>query len=71
VVKIATFMKKKLSINIEETTIKEVEDVVSEGSFRNNSHLIELAVKKLLSEIKSGIVKTITNQEGSNGKGLY
>ena len=51
-VKIATSMKKKLSISIDEETIEEVQKVVSNGSFRSNSHLIELAVDKLLKEIK-------------------
>lgn len=46
-------MKKKLSISINEETIKEVQRVVSEGSFRSNSHLIELAVDKLLKEIEN------------------
>lgn len=46
-------MKRKLSISIEEETIGRVQQLVGTGSFRNNSHLIELAVNKLLNEIKN------------------
>ena len=56
-VKIATFMKKKVSVSIEEKTIKKVSDIVGEGLFRNNSHLIELAVNRLLGELKSGFIE--------------
>lgn len=46
-------MKKKLSISIDEGTIGMVQNIVSEGSFRNNSHFIELAVNKMLKEMKN------------------
>lgn len=45
-------MKRKLSISIEESTVKQVQDIVETGSFRNNSHFIELAVNKLLKEVE-------------------
>ncbi len=45
-------MKIKASISIEEETIKQVEERMSEGIFRNKSHFIELAVEKLLQEVR-------------------
>ena len=45
-------MKKKISISIEENTIKKVSDVVKQGTFRSNSHFIELAVVKFLEKEK-------------------
>ena len=48
-------MKKKLSISIEEETIIELEEYVSEGTFRNKSHLIELAIDKFLENQKNGL----------------
>jgi len=48
-------MKKKLSISIEEETITELEEYVSEGTFRNKSHLIELAIDKFLEKQKNGL----------------
>ena len=48
-------MKKKLSISIEEETITELEEHVSEGTFRNKSHLIELAIDKFLENQKNGL----------------
>ncbi|MDP2947662.1 MAG: hypothetical protein Q8N88_06120 [Nanoarchaeota archaeon] len=45
-------MKQKISVSIEEKTIGKIKEIVSKGSFRNNSHLIEFAINKLL-EIKN------------------
>ena len=41
-------MKQKLSITVEEETIKVVEHRIKEGLFRNKSHLIEYALNKFL-----------------------
>ena len=43
-------MKQKVSISIEEETIKKVDKRLDSASFRNRSHFIEFAVKKLLGE---------------------
>ena len=48
-------MKKKLSISIDSETITNLEKYVDEGTFRNKSHLIELAVNKFLENKKNGI----------------
>jgi metal-responsive CopG/Arc/MetJ family transcriptional regulator len=48
-------MKKKLSISIEENTILELDDYVKDGTFRNKSHLIELAIDKFLEKKKNGL----------------
>jgi len=41
-------MKVKISVSIEQATNAEVESKLAEGLYRNKSHLIEYAVKKLL-----------------------
>ncbi len=41
-------MKLKISISIEEQTLKQVENEVAKGVFRNKSHFIELATRKEL-----------------------
>jgi Arc/MetJ-type ribon-helix-helix transcriptional regulator len=46
-------MKKKVSISIEERTIIELEDYVSEGSFRSKSHVVEFAINKFIKEKKN------------------
>lgn len=43
-------MKIKVSISMEDKTMKEVEDRIKDGAFRNKSHFIELATRKLLKE---------------------
>ena len=43
-------MKRKMSITVEIEAIKKVESYVSEGSFRNKSHVIEFALNKLIKE---------------------
>ena len=45
-----TNMKIKVSVSMEENTIKEVEQKVKNGIFRNKSHFIELATQKMLTE---------------------
>jgi len=45
-------MKQKISISIEQETLRQVQDAVETGVYRNNSHLIEMAVNKLLEERK-------------------
>ena len=42
-------MKTKISISIDEDTLKQLEDVLrQEEIFRNKSHIIEYSVKKFL-----------------------
>ncbi|MFC1722754.1 hypothetical protein ACFL0V_01315 [Nanoarchaeota archaeon] len=43
-------MKKKLSITIDAETVSLIESRLSDGLFRNRSHIIEYAVKRLLEE---------------------
>jgi len=47
-------MKRKLSVTVENGTVSEMEKLVIDGRFRNKSHLIEFAVKKLMKENKNG-----------------
>jgi len=46
-------MKSKLSITLDEETLLEIQRQLHSGKFRNKSHLIEYAVKKLL-EVQNG-----------------
>jgi Arc/MetJ-type ribon-helix-helix transcriptional regulator len=43
-------MKAKLSITIDENTVLDILETLRNGKFRNKSHFIEYAVKKLLEE---------------------
>ena len=45
-------MKKKLSITVDEEKVEEIEKIVSEGRFRNKSHIIEYALNSYLKTIK-------------------
>ena len=45
-------MKQKLSISIEEKVLKQVEDFLDDGTFRNKSHLIEFALNKFMNEVR-------------------
>lgn len=50
-------MKTKISISIDEETLKEIDAKLKEDLYRNKSHFIELAAKKYLQELvgKDGI----------------
>jgi len=43
-------MKEKVSISLNEETIKDVDKRLADGRFRNRSHFIEYAVKKMLGD---------------------
>ena len=43
-------MKHKLSVTIDEEIVDEILKVLSSGKFRNKSHVVEYAVKRLLEE---------------------
>ena len=45
-------MKQKLSITMEEETIKLIDEILKEGRFRNKSHLIEYSLNQFLKEEK-------------------
>ncbi|MBS3089935.1 hypothetical protein J4461_03595 [Candidatus Pacearchaeota archaeon] len=47
-------MKQKLSITVDEKTIKMLDDALKEGLFRNKSHVVEFSLNKILKEIKNG-----------------
>jgi Arc/MetJ-type ribon-helix-helix transcriptional regulator len=46
-------MKQKLSITIEEDTIKLLEKLLKEGKYRSKSHIMEYSLNKFLKEIKN------------------
>ncbi len=46
-------MKIKVSVSMEEDTIKAVEELVKEDRFRNKSHFIEFATKRYLEDSKN------------------
>ena len=43
-------MKQKVSIAMDEELLQAIEQIVSEGRFRNRSHIIEYALKTYLRE---------------------
>jgi len=45
-------MKQKLSITMNNEAVHDIEQSIGTGKFRNKSHFIEYAVKKLLEEEK-------------------
>ena len=59
-------MKYKLSVTLDEKLLQDLDRILSSGKYRNKSHAVEFAVKKLL---KSGQSSTddITSWEQKNG----
>lgn len=45
-------MKHKTSITLDTETLLSMRELVRDGSFRNKSHVMEFAVKKLIEERK-------------------
>jgi len=43
-------MKQKISVTVEEKTLKLVEEIIKTGIFRNKSHAVEFGLNKLLKE---------------------
>jgi len=46
-------MKHKLSVSLDERLVQELDRILSTGKYRNKSHAVEFAVRKLL-EAKNG-----------------
>jgi len=44
-------MKIKVSVSMEDSTLKKVEDALKVNLFRNKSHFIEVATEKYLKEV--------------------
>jgi len=43
-------MKQKISVTIDEETIKLIEELLKDTQFRNRSHIIEHSLKKFMEE---------------------
>lgn len=51
---LASKMKYKLSVSLDEKLAQEVAKALSNGKFRNRSHLVEYAVKRLTTKFSDG-----------------
>ncbi len=47
-------MKQKISVTVDENLLIELEKILSDGKFRNKSHVFEYAVKKLIEGENNG-----------------
>ena len=47
-------MKFKTSVALDEETIVSIRELIRDGQFRNKSHVMEFAVKKLVGDINDG-----------------
>ena len=47
-------MKQKLSVSIEEDTVELLRELIKDGRFRNQSHIIEYSLNKFLKEQENG-----------------
>jgi Arc/MetJ-type ribon-helix-helix transcriptional regulator len=43
-------MKQKISISIGEEKVKEIDELLKKSKFRNKSHVVEVALEKLLED---------------------
>lgn len=51
-------MKQKISVTLDEETVFEIQNQLRTGKFRNKSHVVEYAVKRLLEdEVQNSINK--------------
>ncbi|MBS3086790.1 hypothetical protein J4422_03755 [Candidatus Pacearchaeota archaeon] len=50
-------MKQKISVTVEEKTLKLIDEIIATGIFRNKSHAVEFSLNKILKE-----------KEGEEGK---
>lgn len=41
-------MKQKLSVSLNKATLDKVEALIQDGTFRNKSHVVEIAISKLV-----------------------
>ncbi len=43
-------MKKKISVSMDEELLSKIQSKLADGTFRNQSHLIELATRRLVED---------------------
>ncbi len=43
-------MKQKVSISLDEKTLQDMDSILGSSAFRNRSHFVEYAIKKLLGD---------------------
>ena len=66
-------MKQKLSVSLDEKLVEDLDRILSGGKYRNKSHVVEFAVKKLLGHNQSSTGSAIppaspkTHPEQKNG----
>ena len=46
-------MKTKISLSIDEETLKKIDEMLKNTMFRNKSHVVEYCVTKMLKEIEN------------------
>ena len=46
-------MKQKISVTIDENTVKLLEEIIKSGLFRNKSHAVEFSLNKFLNDKKN------------------
>ena len=46
--------KQKISVTVDEKTIKKIEKTIKEGTFRNKSHAVEFSLNKILRNKEKG-----------------
>ena len=56
-------MKERISITVDNNTLKLIEELFESGGFRNKSHLVEEAINQLKDEIE---MENIGSEKGVN-----
>lgn len=61
-------MKQKISVTVEEETLKLIDEIIKTGTFRNKSHAVELGLNKLLKqeEINKNRLSVVDLEEKGN-----
>lgn len=60
-------MKYKLSVSLDEKLLQELDRVLSTGKYRNKSHAVEFAVRKLLNQTLTNKKISQISLEAKNG----
>ena len=60
-------MKYKLSVSLDERLVSELDRILSTGRYRNKSHAVEFAVRKLLNQNLADKKIPQTSLEAKNG----
>ncbi|MBT7102236.1 hypothetical protein HN935_01870 [archaeon] len=57
-------VKERISASVDAGTVRDIEEILKNGKFRNKSHVIEMAIEALKRDVNGGFVEALKDLGG-------